>query len=756
MPTITKLTIYKSLIVGVLIVFIGLTTQLFVASSSIETRIGLDSLFKLRGTIPPPTEVVIVAIDKVASSHYGFDNEPLAWSRDYHAKIINRLNQAGARTIVFDIFFKRPRDSKNDIIMSKAIKESSNVILFAKLKRQLLNTSGKTPQTLNQENVLSIETIQSPLKIFSDAALSVAPFTLPKFPAKVTRFWTFRSTSGDTPTLPLIALHHYLSPILNPYLQEANLQNVINSNASINIQIKHLRENFINNTEEYQKFKKLIASQNNIALKSILATYTGTSQPYLNFYGAPRNITTFTYDQVLENRLPNNFSFKDKVVFIGFSEKLEPEQKDNFNTVFSQENGLDLSGIEIAATAFSNLLHNSTIKPVSNSTALIIIICFGFVVAFASRICREYIAILLCLGLSASYLYIATYQFNQNYLWLPLFVPLVVQAPLALIFGISWYALDSYRARKKMRRAFSYYVPESMVDFLTEQKQSIQHSQELQYGVCMATDAEQYTQLSERLVPEDLAKLMNQYYETLFSTVRKNNGIVSDIIGDAMLALWLPKKIKTNQKSVRENSLAEKVIANEILNTKIKSCLAGIEIIKSHNKKYLINNQSIILPTRIGLHAGEMMVGNIGAVDHYEYRAVGDVINTTTRIESLNKYFSTFLLASEEVMNKTDMFLARNIGNFILAGKQHAISLYEIIKLKENASSKERQEIDDFHQALAFFKQGLFKEAEMAFISICKSIPTDGVARFYLQQCQQQRTIPASEDWDGTIKFTQK
>jgi len=756
MPSIPKLTVYKSLILGILIVFIGLGVQIFTVSTSIEARIGLDTLFRLRGAVKPPPETVIVAIDKVASSHYGFENEPLAWSRNYHAKLINQLKQAGARTIVFDIFFKRPREKENDIAMARAIKDAGNVILFAKLKRQLLNTAGDTPRTLNIENVLSIETIQMPLTLFSESALSVAPFTLPKFPAQVTRFWTFRSTAGDTPTLPFVALQHYLSPVLAPYLQEASLAKNADSTTPINIQIKQLRENFLYNTEHYVKFKHLITHQNNTGLKNLLAAYLDTPQPYLNFYGPPRSITTFTYDQVLENNLPNNFTFKDKVVFIGFSEKLEPEQKDNFHTIFSQQNGLDLSGIEIAATAFSNLLHNSTIKRVSKRTELLIIIGFGFIIAFASRICREYIAILLWIGLSASYLTIATYQFNNHYLWLPLFIPLIIQAPIALILGISWYALDGYRARKKMRRAFSYYVPETMVDFLTEQKQSIQHSQDLQYGICMATDAEQYTQLSERLAPEDLARLMNLYYETLFSTVSKNNGIVSDIIGDAMLALWLPETIHTKRKANINISSEEKVRVKMNLDAQIKACLTGIEITKNHNKKYLINNESITLPTRIGLHAGEMMVGNIGAVDHYEYRAVGDVINTATRIENLNKYFSTYLLASEEVMNNTNEFLARNIGHFILAGKQHAITLYEILKLKELASEKDQQQVHTFHQALAFFKQGLFKEAEITLLSICKSNPADGVSRFYLQQCRHQRTIEPSEDWDGTIKFTLK
>ncbi len=755
MPTIPKITIYKSVILSILVIFVGISVQLFTATTSVEERVGLDTLFKLRGALPPPAEVAIVAIDKVASSHYGFSNEPLSWSRDYHARVIKKLNKAGARVIAFDIFFKQARDKNHDLVMATAIKQAGNVVLFAKLRRELLNISGQTPKTLSAENIFSIETIHAPLALFKESALAVAPFTLPKFPAKVTRFWTFRSTSGDTPTIPLVTLHYYLQADLNAYLQKT--LPALATRIPLTAQAKQLREGLSTNDKKYVQLKNLIYSQNKTALVNLLSAYIENPQPYLNFYGPPRTIKTLTYDQVLENNLPAGFSFKNKAVFIGFSEKLEPEQKDNFHTVFSQANGLDLSGIEIAATAFSNLLHNSTIKPLSMQSTFLIIIGFGFIIAVVSRMFREIVALGLWLILSATYLYIAFYQFTEHTLWLPIFVPLLIQAPLALVLGISWYALDSYRARKKLHQAFSYYVPETMVDLLTEQKQPIQHSQTLQYGICMATDAEQYTQLAESLSPNDLAELMNQYYETLFSIVRKNNGVVSDIIGDAMLALWLP--------FVNQTSSVNPEIQNN-LESRIQACLTAIEIVKKHNKKYTINNHTLTLPTRIGLHAGEMMVGNVGAVDHYEYRAVGDVVNTTNRIEGLNKYFSTYLLASEEVITKTEQFLTRNIGNFILAGKHNAITLYEIIQLKANASDTELQKVERFHQALALFRHGQFKEAEIAFVDICKMNPTDGVARFYLQQSKQQRTIAAdgkltgenltNKDWNGTITIDKK
>ena len=85
MPTLPKLQLIKSLGLGILIVFIGLLTELALPAQDIDSRIGLDSLFYLRGPVKAPDDVYVVAIDKVASSYYQFENDPIAWTRDYHA-----------------------------------------------------------------------------------------------------------------------------------------------------------------------------------------------------------------------------------------------------------------------------------------------------------------------------------------------------------------------------------------------------------------------------------------------------------------------------------------------------------------------------------------------------------------------------------------------------------------------------------------------------------------------------------------------
>jgi adenylate cyclase len=98
-------------------------------------------------------------------------------------------------------------------------------------------------------------------------------------------------------------------------------------------------------------------------LKSLIKMYQSANSAYLNFYGPPGTITTIHYYQVLdpqgkETSKQNQFDLSGKAVFVGLSERSPLDQKDGFNTVFSESSGLDISGVEIAATAFANLLED--------------------------------------------------------------------------------------------------------------------------------------------------------------------------------------------------------------------------------------------------------------------------------------------------------------------------------------------------------------------------------------------------------------
>ena len=94
------------------------------------------------------------------------------------------------------------------------------------------------------------------------------------------------------------------------------------------------------------------------------------------------------------------------------------------------------------------------------------------------------------------------------------------------------------------------------------------------------------------------------------------------------------------------------------------------------------------MPTRIGLHTGWIMVGNVGGKGHFAWSVVGDIPNTASRIEGLNKYLGTSILASGEAVGDLDDVLTRRLGRFRLFGKADALDIHEVVARRSEASPR--------------------------------------------------------------------
>lgn len=124
------------------------------------------------------------------------------------------------------------------------------------------------------------------------------------------------------------------------------------------------------------------------------------------------------------------------------------------------------------------------------------------------------------------------------------------------------------------------------------------------------------------MTPAALRGLMNEYYDTIFAPIHHSGGEVMDLRGDAMLAIWA--------KAQSDPAL------------KVQACMAAVRLTEAL-KKFNCSRPGLELHTRIGLHFGPIFLGNIGGSRHLEYRAVGDIVNTASRIENLNKLLRTQL-----------------------------------------------------------------------------------------------------------------
>jgi signal transduction histidine kinase len=176
--------------------------------------------------------------------------------------------------------------------------------------------------------------------------------------------------------------------------------------------------------------------------------YQSANSRYLNFYGPARTITTVPYFQAFQLPQPvvvdgEAMDFKDRVVFIGVSDIYPYQQGDTYHTVFSQPNGLDLSGVEIGATAFANLLEDLPVRPIDFRVSLLTILLFGIAVGMLCFLLRPLLALVCSVGLIIAFVSIAYYQFTIAGIWVPVMIPLGVQGPFAFVAAVSWKYFDT-------------------------------------------------------------------------------------------------------------------------------------------------------------------------------------------------------------------------------------------------------------------------------------------------------------------------
>jgi adenylate cyclase len=293
----------------------------------------------------------------------------------------------------------------------------------------------------------------------------------------------------------------------------------------------------------------------------------------------------------------------------------------------------------------------------------------------------------------------------------------------------------SNRERQNIRKAFGYYLPNTVVDQLSENIAHIKTSTQVVYGICLSTDAEHYTSLSEAMNPTELGNFMNRYYEAVFGPIKQRAGIIANVLGDSVLAIWVASHADTPLRK--------------------EACLAAIEISEAL-RQFNRSSGPYTLPTRIGLHSGPLLLRHIGAMDHYEYRPVGDIVNTATRIEGLNKYLGTQILASEEVVRRLDDLLTREIGTFLLAGKSKPLVVHGLFCPKAEADEARTRACTLFAEGLTAFRKQSWDEAIEKFDQSRHCFGKDGPSSFYIELSQKHRANPPGSSWDGVVQMEKK
>ena len=742
----------KAIAVGLTTGLIGSLIGLTPLGYEFEQDFGLAWLFRTRGPATAPAEVAIVVIDFNTAARLseilpgdGTQSRlpplPRDWPRSLHAKLLEGLTRLGASVVVFDMDFNRAKDEQDDRVFADAIARANRVILFERLtgKRQpILGKDGRP------EGWLWVEQSVPPLPMFADAARGLGPFPLPKLDEALYQFWAFKPSAGGSATMPalalqLLALRDYdawrdllaAAGVASKDQLPASADDLSRPGALQQFMLK-IRQEFARDPAIPVRMIEWLESDQALSLppdrqrmlRALKELYAGEVSRFLNFYGPPGSVPMVPYHRVVAigqgDRNTEGIDLTGKVVFVGFADLFDPGHPDRFYTVFTGQDGVDLSGVEIAATAFANLLTHNTVDVASTALTALCLLLFGLIVGTVVYRFPAHFAVPVAALLAVGYAIAVQRLFNQHGYWLPLAIPMMVQLPLALLIGLLAQYLLERREKQRFSEAVSYYLPENVARELVEKGVKPDAANKVVYATCLATDMAGFTTLGESMEAGELATFMNDYFEALAEPLQRNGVNVTEFRADAIMCAWTAE--------------------SELPDIHFKAASAALDAVKAVST--FSEKQHRTLIPRFGLDAGYVYVGHAGGGGHFVYSIVGDSANTAARVEGLNKQLGTAILATESVVEGLDSLLLRRLGHFVFVGKQAATPVFEVVAYRESAIPRQRKLCEQFQQALGAFENERWQQAGGLFEQLLEDYPDDRPSKLYLNRCREYASRP--------------
>lgn len=385
-----------------------------------------------------------------------------------------------------------------------------------------------------------------------------------------------------------------------------------------------------------------------------------------------KNTITIDYNQVTEDYLTISFvdvlygeippeTFQDSIVFIGVTATgLSGESgQDSGPTPLERDTKL----VYVHAGITNQLLEGTRIVFAPNAFEWItIILAFLLFMWLPWRFKNQYtfiVAIISIAGVYALQLYLFK-QFNYQFSVLYLISSIVI----AYIFNVSLKSYMEQQQKNFVTRQFGRYISPDLVKSIVDQGIDIQLGGISKRITILFLDIRGFTSLSEKLTPAEVVDVLNTKFTMITNTTLQFNGTIDKFIGDAAMILFnAPLDVEDHEKMAVYTAY------------QIQKNMKPI-------RDQLLEKYGVEVAIGIGIHTGNVVIGNIGSYLRMDYTAIGDSVNTAARIESGTT--AGQILVSEEVYKKTaDIAQYGPAEEKLFKGKSQPIPIYELLGLKK-------------------------------------------------------------------------
>jgi class 3 adenylate cyclase/CHASE2 domain-containing sensor protein len=356
-----------------------------------------------------------------------------------------------------------------------------------------------------------------------------------------------------------------------------------------------------------------------------------------------------------------------KIVLIGADFSLTDRHRTPFATMLAGNRGI-LPGIVIHAHTLDGLLTGRR-PPGLGGTFDFCTAVFLAAIGAALGIAPISLPVRIVLGLVLA----AVWWVGGGALFHYTGVMMTLVTPTLAMAGSMWgtEAVMGHEARQQkeyIQGVFSRYVSPKVVGELIRDPAKLSLEGERRAATFLFTDVAGFTTMSEAVTGADLASILNLYLDGMVRVIQQHDGLVDKFIGDAVFAIF---NVPLDQPDHWE-----------------RAALCALELDR-FAEKFRADQNAAGVPfgvTRIGVHSGMATVGNFGSHDKMEYTALGDAVNTASRLEGLNKYFGTRLCVSEVTRAECKDIPFRPMGMVIVKGKTQALGVFEPLSEERAAS----------------------------------------------------------------------
>ncbi len=706
----------------------------------------IDLRFLSRGSITTPTEVVLAVVDDKSLNNEG----AWPWPRSKIAFLINKLSDAGAKVIAFDIGFFEP-SNKTLLYNIDKIKEKAKLLgiknqTFIKYLNNLKNSA-----TFDKN--LAKAVIKSRAKIVlgyffylnrHDKNHAVPKADLENIISSQYKFVHFKTKNPDN-------IYFLTSNSVESNIKEISSKTDFSGYFNIIPDI----DGVIRRIPSVIKFKDNLYSP--LSLSAVSAYFNQSLEVKIQDFGITkiiignREIPTDEVGQIMVNYIGNEKSFphisitdilnnktdskifKDKVVLMGATATgIYDLRATPFSKVYP---GLEIHANVIESVLKQNFLFMPRWASFFDITA---IICLSMILALSIPIISAFKGIIIAISLFGGYIVFCQFIFSQYGIILNMVYPLTFFLLTYLVITIEKYVIEENQ-KKFIKNAFSTYLAPAVVKKITESNQMLQLGGENRNITAFFSDLQGFTGISEKLTPVELVDLLNEFLTEMTDIILLHEGTVDKFEGDAIIAFF-------GAPNFLENHAKTTVTASLQMQIKLKNL----------RKKWAKENRPL-LKMRIGLCSGTAVVGNMGSKTRMDYTMMGDTVNTAARLEGVNKIYGTYILICESTYKASkDKINARKIDYINVVGKKEPVNIYEPTGFTGETDDNILKTSMEYEKGFCMYQEKNWEKAIEYFNMAIKITPGDGPSSTMILRCKEYMMNPPKDSWDGSFSMKTK